>query len=67
MSDYDHSAIRKARLMAEEQYLDQQRLERARKLTESIADHDTTPTQHFRNAKRLRNRSADAMKDQGIE
>lgn len=67
MSDYDHSAARLQRVAAQEAELERLRQERARRLTESLADHDTTATQPYRNTKRLRNRTADAMRDQEIE
>lgn len=66
MSDYDHSANRRARVAAQEAELRRLQTERARKLTESMADNDTTPGQQYANTRKLRNRSADAMTDMGI-
>lgn len=66
MSDYDHTTVRRARVDAQDAELQRLQAERARKLTESMADNDTTPGKQYANSRKLRNRSADAMKDQGI-
>ena len=66
MSDYDHSANRKARVAAQEAELVRLQAERARKRTEALAENDPTATQQYANTRKLRNKSADAMKDMGI-
>ena len=66
MSDYDHTTHRRARVAAQDAELLRLQAERARKLTESMADNDTTPGRQYANSRKLRNKSADALKDLGI-
>ena len=66
MSDYDHSAQRRARVAAQEAELVRLQAERARKRTEALAENDPTTTQQYANTRKLRDKSADAMKDMGI-
>lgn len=71
MGWFDYSAGRKQRAANQDKQSEADRKARAaqeaRKATERMADKDTTPGQQYRNAKKLRDKTAQALKDQGID